>query len=568
MVQGEAGPELTPRERFREAWRHARGRLREWWRGVGWPHRGPSWERFRRRAPLTRKQLTILGVVLGVLGFTLWERCGVRGCPNVERLVAYQPGGASVLLDRAGEKFADLSPVRREVVALESLPNHLKDAFVTVEDKRFHRHGGVDWRRFGGALLANIRAGGVSEGFSTITMQLARNIFPDRLPGQKRTLRRKILEVRVAREIEERFDKDEILELYLNHIYFGGGAYGVQAAARHYFAKDAEDLALHEAALLAALVKGPAVYDPRGHPDRARERRDLVLRVMEREGVITPEKAEAARERRLGVRREPPPVRNGDPPIAPYFAEAVRRVLEERFGEDIYTSTLKVYTTLDRTAQRAAEDELRTQLRAIERGVYGRFRGDRYDADDPPGAATTYLQGAVVVMDVDSGDVLALVGGRDFRQSRFDRATRARRQPGSAFKPFVYAVALAEGYAPTQNLSDEPDTFRLAGGEVWAPRNFNGEFEGFVSVRDALVRSKNVPTVRLSEAVGRGSVIRLARESGLHGSIPNTPSVALGTAGVSPLEMASAYAAFANGGNRVTPYGIERIRATSGGVLY
>ena len=513
---------------------------------------------FLRRRP-TLREVALIGAVLGALTLLAWERCGIRGCPNAERLVSYQPGGATVLLDRDGRRFADLAPVRREIVSLESLPDHVHQAFVAVEDKRFYQHDGVDWRRFGGALLANVRARGVAEGFSTITMQLARNIFPERLPGAKRTLTRKVLEVRVAREIEDKFEKDEILELYLNHIYFGNGAYGIEAAAEQYFGMSAKSLLHSQAALLAGMIKGPSVYDPRRRPERARERRNLILRLMAEQGVITEGQARAAQAARLGVVDARELDRRPEEREAPFFAEAVRRELEDRFGEEIYTSRLRVYTTLDRRVQRIAEEELRRQLRSIENGTYGRFRGDRYRASADAEEAADFLQGAIVVLDAARGDVLGLVGGRDPAQSGFDRATRARRQLGSSFKPFVFAVALDEGYAPSQSLADDTFRIELPGGEVWEPQNFFGEFEGKVTLREALVRSKNVPTVRLAEAVGRGAVERLAHRAGVRSEIPNLPSMALGTAGVSPLEAAAAYTAFAQSGTAAEPRLVLRV---------
>jgi penicillin-binding protein 1A len=250
----------------------------------------PGVPRWRRRSWILGG-LAIFIVLLGVL----WERCGLRGCPNVERLNSYQPGGATVLLDASGEQFADLSPVDHEVFALDSLPEHVPAAFVAVEDRRFYEHGGVDYRRVVGAALADIRARGFVQGFSTITMQLARNVWPERLPGQDRTIRRKVLEVRVARDIEDAYTKDEILELYLNHIYFGGGAYGIAAASRNYFNKSPAELTLAEAALLAALPKSPTLYNPRRYADRARSRRDLVLSLMAAQGAADADAVTAAR---------------------------------------------------------------------------------------------------------------------------------------------------------------------------------------------------------------------------------------------------------------------------------
>ncbi|MGH7507326.1 MAG: transglycosylase domain-containing protein, partial [Longimicrobiales bacterium] len=443
-----------------------------------------------------------------VLAGATWERCGVSGCPDVGRLVAYQPGGAPVLLDREGRRFGTLAPFRREVVALAELPPYVGEAFIAVEDRRFRSHAGIDWIRVAGALLANVRAGSLIEGSSTITMQLARNVFPKRVPGTERTFRRKLLEARVARDLESRFTKDEILELYLNHIYFGGGAYGIESASRYWFDRSARELTLSQAALLAALPKAPAHYDPRRHPEPARARRDLVLGLMAAQGRIDASDARVARDARLGVAQEPP-FHGAEPGLAPYFVDVVRRELEDRFGEMLYTSRLVIHTTLDVDAQHAAEEELVRQLRAIERGRYGRFNGPRFGADGKDGGGengSPHLEGAVVFLDVATGDVLALVGGRDYRASRFDRALNGNRQLGSAFKPFVYATAIAEGVPPGTPVADAPLRIELDDGRYWEPRNYDGDFDGVMSMREALVNSRNLPAVRVAEAVGESDV--------------------------------------------------------------
>src|SRR5206468_2925511 len=278
------------------------------------------------------------------------------------------------LLDRNGEVFADLAPAERAIVPLSSLPSLVPQAFLSVEDQRFYEHGGVDWKRVGGAVLANLRAGGFAQGFSTISMQLARNVFPERIPGEEQTTRRKLLEIRVAQEIEHRYSKEEILELYLNNIYFGNRARGIEAASRQYFGHSAKDLTLAQAALLAALPKAPSHYDPRRHPDEALTRRNLVLALMRDQGRIPK-----------------------------YLAEEAQR----------------------------------RQLKLVESGELGGFQSPRYSPDAAVSdGGTSYLQGAAVMVDVHDGDVLAWVGGRDFAQSQFDRVVQARRQPGSAFKPF------------------------------------------------------------------------------------------------------------------------------------
>lgn len=523
-----------------------------------------------RHAP-TRKQALLGAIGAALLVALLWQRCGISGCPNVARLNSYQPGNASILLDRRGRPFADLAPVRHEVVPRESLPDYVPAAFVAVEDKRFYQHHGVDWRRVVGAALADLKAGGFVQGFSTITMQLARNVWHDRLPGEQRTLKRKILEVRVARDIERHFTKKQILGLYLNQINFGEGAYGIEAAARNYFGRSARELTLAQAATLAAIPKSPVIYNPRRRPQRARARRDLVLAMMAEQGRIPREKAARARQLALGVRREPPAQDRDRDVVAPYFVDEVRRVLEDRLGDDIYAAPLKVYTTLDRSAQQAAEVELTRQIRSVERGALGRFHGERCQrapraADDAVPADC--LEGAAIVMAVSTGDVVALVGGRDYDRSAFDRAVRATRQPGSAFKPFVFAAALADGYAPSQHILDTPFRMRLPGGEVWEPKNFTGTFEGEVTLREALVRSINVPTIRLAAAVGMDAVARTAHRAGIRSPIPGLPSVALGSAAVTPLELTAAYTAFAGLGRAVEPRFVVRVEDADGDVVW
>jgi penicillin-binding protein 1A len=524
-------------------------------------------ERFKTDTRWGYQTLAVAVVSVFALNFLLYSTCGLRGCPDPARLVAYQPGGASLLLDRNGKRFADLAPVQRETVKLSALPRHVTDAFVAIEDKRFFQHNGVDWKRVGGAAFRNVLAGGIDQGSSTITMQLSRNIFTDRLNASDKSLRRKLFEARVAKKIERRFTKQEILELYLNHIYFGGGAYGIQAAARYYFEKPASKLKLQEAAMLAALPKAPSHYDPRTKPQRAKQRRNLVLSVMAQQGYITAERAENAKETRLGATRDAPGF-HGQRPLGAYFAQMVRKELEEQLGEDIYTRKLKVYTTLDITAQTAAEEELSKQLRAVERGAFGAVRGEKYGAYDkwkPEGPQ--YLQGAVVVLEARTGDVLALVGGRDFRHSRFNRATLAKRQSGSAFKPFVYGAALANGYAPSQPILDAPVRL-VSGGQAWEPRNYDNDHYGLMSMRSALAYSRNIPSVRLAAAVGHEDIAELASAAGIKGDLRNSPMVALGITEVTPLELTAAFATFATLGERVTPRYVRRVEDENGKIIY
>jgi penicillin-binding protein 1A len=510
--------------------------------------------------------LALLFVAMGLLALG-WFRCGISGCPDVGRLGAYQPGGAPILVDRYGEEFGDLALAEQVVVALEDLPPFVGEAFLAVEDQRFRDHGGVDFRRVFGALLANVKAGGIREGSSTLTMQLARNLFSERIPAAQKTMARKLLEIRVAFSIERAYSKDEILELYLNHIYFGGGTRGIEAASQYYFRHSAESLTLREAALLAALPKAPTHYDPRRHPDKARERRDLVLDLMVEQGRIEEADAAEAREASLGVARRPRRSQREEP-FAGWFVEQVRRELEEELGDSVYSDRVRIVTTLDQRAQKATERELAAQLRRIESGAWGRFRAPRYSAaagGDEEG--TDYLQGAVVLMEAQTGDVLAWVGGRDYGDSKFDRAEQARRQVGSAFKPFVFAAAIASGVPSTQQVSDQPMVVQLSGGDEWKPRNFGDSYLPSVTLRRALAESRNVATIRIAQSVGPGQVGDIARRAGLP-SVPDVPSAALGVAAASPVQLTAAFTPFATLGQRVSPRFIQRVESEDGEVIW
>jgi 1A family penicillin-binding protein len=521
----------------------------------------------RRRKILRR--LAIVGGVLLVLGLGgfgwLWfGPCGLGGCAPVADLEQYQAEG-SQLFDRRGEPMGTLATVNRRVVPLDSLPEYLPQAVLAVEDRRFYDHGGVDWKRFMGALVRNVRAGGVEEGGSTITMQLARNLFPDRLNYRDRSIRRKVMEVRVARQIERAFGKRKILELYLNHIYLGQGAYGVEAASRAYFGKPASQLTLAEAALIGGLPQSPSRLNPRDNRQAARRRRDLVLREMAKAGFITPQQAQEAIASEVELARRETRGERGS-----YFRERVRRELEERVGPELYTAGLRVYTTLDPAAQRAAEEEVGRQADRIEDGAFGAFRHPTYPEakGETEDGQTTYLQGAAVVMEARTGAVRALVGGRDYDDSNFDRVFQGLRQPGSAFKPFVYLAALERSIPPTRKIEDAPVQIRLARNQTWEPRNYTGRYDGPITVREALTRSKNTVTVKLAQELGMSTVIQTARQMGITSDIPNVPATALGAAEVRPIELVRAYAALASGGYLPQPHVIERIEDRDGNIVY
>lgn len=512
------------------------------------------------------KVVVAVMAVLIIATVVLWQRCGLRGCPDVNELSGYVPDEASIVLDHDGKELGKLYLVQRVVVPLDSLPAYVGQAFVAIEDQRFWQHHGVDWRRVPGALLANLKAGGVEQGFSTITMQLARNVFPEKLPAKQRTIWRKLGEMRVAEEIEDAYTKKQILSMYLNQIYFGNGAWGIEAASQEYFGEPASKLTLSQAALLAGLPQAPSRDNPRNDRKAAIERRTVVLQKMVEQGMITQDQADKASHVDLDLARGHEKVASP----APYFMDAVRDLLERQLGDAIYTGGYRIYTTLDPRIQRATRSALDAQLVAIDAGRYGTYRHAHYDPDTPDSlltGTTPYVQGAAIVMSAGTGDVLAMVGGRDYEQSKYNRAAQARRQPGSAFKPFVYATALARGYPPTYPVDDTPLTMTI-GGRTWRPENYGHDYAGRIRMREALVHSKNVATVRLAEQVGLPNIIRTAHTLGISEDIPDYPSIVLGSVDVPLIELVSAYAAFATLGERPQPRYVTRVEDRLGNVVW
>ena len=482
------------------------------------------------------------------------------GCPSVAELRDYRPPEATRVFAMDGSLVADLSPQRRIVRELDDIPPMVREAVIAVEDRRFWDHGGVDLRGVGRAVVRNVATLSFSEGFSTITMQLARNIFPERMPmGEK--LGRKACEVYLAGRIEDEFRKRGILELYMNQIYMGSGLYGFEAAAQGYFGKPVERLDAAETALLVALIKSPEGYNPRRNPLRAIERRNLVLGIMAENGVVDARTAESAASEPL---RLAPPLEAAGP--APYFVSAVRRELKERFGEDAHVRGLRVYTGLDPDLQRAARSALVDQIERIEAGSYGQYSHPTPRADGAPD--TPVLQGMVSVLDPRTGEVRALVGGRDFALSQFDRATQAKRQPGSAFKPIVYAAALESGLPVTARLRTAPVEVSSAGTDTWRPGDHVADSVETLSVRKALALSSNHAAVRVGQWVGEERVATMGRRLGLTTPIPPYPSIHLGSAEVIPIELVAAFSAFGNGGYAIEPQLITRVEDRDGRVIW
>lgn len=496
-----------------------------------------------------RPLAALAGAVTLVATFDVWlGTCGFEGCPSAADIQAFRPSEGSRVLDRGGAMMGRLTYVRRINVPLARIPASVRQAFIATEDRRFFRHNGLDWRGAFRAAARNVAALGVREGFSTITMQVARNTYAPHL-ARSRSLRRKLIELRLARLLEHNLNKQQILELYLNIIYLGNGTYGVEAASRDLFGKSVNQLSLAEAATLAALPKGPSVYTPRHDEQRATRRRNLVLRLMAQEGYITADRARRAAEQPMRIADEewrPQPDRS-------YAVDAVRALVDSVMGPDATDEgDVVVFTTLDAVAQRAAERAISAQAASIQRestASYGR-RGDE-------------VEGAMVGIDPRNGEIRAMVGGRHYERKGFNRAVSAHRQPGSAFKPFVYAAALAANYTPATMLDDSPVDIN-----GWAPANFGDEYGGRLTMRRALMRSANAATVRLSHAVGEAQVVATARRSGITSPLSPVPSIALGALEVTPLELVTAYAPFANGGMRVRPTLVRRIEALDGTVLW
>ena len=490
-----------------------------------------------------------------------------RRLPSPYRLRDIQPAEKTILYDAHDQPIHEFFKENRDRVALARIPKPLVAAILATEDRKFYEHWGVDVLGILRASLKNLRSGSRRQGGSTITQQLARNLFLT----HDRTYKRKIQELILALRIERMYSKDEILELYLNQVYFGDGAYGIQAAARTFFNRDVEDLDLGQCALLAGLPGNPRDFNPRLFPEAARRRRHVVLNAMLATGVID----QSQRGEIEAAPIEVAEIRDSSS-IGPYFTEIVRQYLIERYGaKQLYEGGLRVSTTLDLGLQRVAETvveerlaELEHELRAPEtRDVYlARLRRAEAAGEKPPPPA--YLQGALLCMDARTGHVLALVGGRSFSESPFNRATQAQRQPGSAFKPFIYTAAIDNGFRASDIVLDTPVVFQGATpDEEWRPQNYSGDFLGPVTLRYALKKSINMPAIRLLNQVRIPVVASYARRMGIKSPIQNVLSVALGTSEVNLEELTTAYSPFANQGIRTEPLYVIRVEDRDGRML-
>jgi 1A family penicillin-binding protein len=481
----------------------------------------------------------------GMLGLLLVPLLGspLQAQNDPSRIVR-QPQ-ASLVLARDGSMIGEIGAQSRLNVPLRSLPPHVPRAFIAIEDHRFYQHDGVDVIGIAGALKDAIL--GARRGASTITQQLIGNMHPEIIDRSDVSVGRKLREQQAAREMERRYTKQQILEAYLNQLDFGHGWFGIESAARHYFGKPAARLTLAEAATLAAIINGPSYYDPFRHADRARERRNLVLRLMADQGHIS--RARAAEAQRAALRLAP--FRGMSAP-AEHFVDVVR-VQAERLRVPVREGGYRIYTSLDSKLQRAAAEAVEGEASAFEQQA---------------GVTPGQLEGAVVAIDPATGDVRALVGGRDYRKSQFNRAVDGMRQPGSAFKPIVYAAALAATLTPTTLVGDTAIAIPLHAGALYRPANSDNQFLGVITAREALAQSRNVVAVQLALNVGLDSVIAVARRMGINSAIAPYPSSAIGASAVQPLDLVAAYTTFANLGTPVEPRFIQRIEDAAGRIVY
>ena len=487
--------------------------------------------------------ITIL-TVFGVVSYFYFT----HDLPSIETLRNYKPFTVTRIFSENGEIIGEFFYEKREVVSLDRIPNHLIQAFVAGEDARFFQHKGLDYVAIFRAFVRNTFSGEIVQGGSTITQQVVKSL----LLSPERSFSRKIREAILAYRIERHLTKEEILFLYLNQIYLGHGAYGVAAAAESYFAKAIEDLSLAESAVLAGLPQAPSKYSPYQHPQQAKKRQVYILNRMVEEGFIPPSEASKAAQTPYTIQiKEKPSLER-----ALHYVEYIRRYVEEKYGKDaLYKDGLQVFSAVDLHYQETAQEAVEAGLKEIEK------RG-KYRLGDMP----LIPEGALICFDLETGYVKAMVGGRDFRKSQFNRVTQAKRQTGSAFKPIVYASALDKGFTPASIIVDSPVVFEW-GDNKWKPKNYEGKFAGPTTLRNALAHSVNIVTVKIAQEVGVNYIRDYAQKLGISAPLHNTLSMALGSSSISLYELTKAYSVFANQGNPFKPILIKKILDRNGNIL-
>ena len=483
---------------------------------------------------------------------------------------SFQPKRITRVFSSDGQHLKDFLEENREILTYEEIPKAMQDALIASEDQRFYSHWGIDVRRIFGSLLANLKSLRlVGQGGSTITQQLARNTFPE--VGTERgsdsmeviiaTYARKVREQITAMQIERLYTKQEILTMYLNKVFFGHNCYGLKAAARFYFDKTLEQLTVDECALLAGLLPRPNAYSPFRAPDEAKRRRNLVLA-----GMVQTEKLSSGTCRQLQMK--PVVARRGKHAetygLAPYFIEHVRQQLERQYGSGLYRDGVTVHTTLDSRLQRIAEKHFAVEIGRVQERVNQYLARQDSSTGLPDSAA---VQAAFVAMDPRNGHILAMIGGRDFEESKFNRATQAKRQAGSAFKPFVYTAAIDNNRFPVDVLEDNAITI-WEEGKLWDPENYDRKFLGPMTLREGLKRSRNLIAIKLADEIGPGLIRRYARNMGITTRINAVPSIGVGTSDVHLLDLVAAYCVFPNKGIYVEPVSVTRIVSQEGNALF
>jgi penicillin-binding protein 2D len=466
---------------------------------------------------------------------------------------------SSLVYARDGSLIGEMGRESRTSVPIRTLPKYVGQAFVAVEDQRFYQHDGVDLIGVAGAIKGKLLdgiTGGHRGGASTITQQLVGNMHPDQIDRRDLSIARKLREQQAAREMERHYSKEQILEAYINQINFGHGWYGVESAARHYFNKSASRLTLAEAATLAALPKSPVGYDPVRHPDKSKARRNLILGLMAEQGFISPQLAERTKLEPLVTAPATAPV------TAQYFIDAARQVAE-RAGVNVATGGYKVYTTLDPALQRAAVEALVDGTEKVEQR-----KGYKHPTFAAAKDKREALEGVVVAIEPQSGDVRALVGGRNYALAPFNRATLSMRQPGSSFKPFVYAKALEDSLSAATIVPDTALKIRLENGRVYSPENSDGNFLGPITMREALIHSRNPVAVQLALRVGLDSMVAIAHRGGIESPVAAVPASALGASVVRPLDYVAAYTVWANLGSTVEPRLVTHVDDATGKTVF
>ncbi|HGY10847.1 MAG TPA: penicillin-binding protein 1A [Desulfobacterales bacterium] len=490
--------------------------------------------------------LVPVGIFFGILAGAFYSL--IYDLPQINSLKQFKPSSVTTVFSSDNQILTRFYIEKRFPVSINKIPETLINALLTIEDRNFYSHWGINFKAIIRAIIHDIKAGKFKQGASTLTQQLAKTLF---LTSEK-SIVRKIKEAILALQIERRYTKDEILELYLNLIYLGSGAYGVEAASQTYFGKSVEDITLAQAALIAGLPKAPSVYSPIKNPDLAKKRRDIVLTQMLAAKKITPEEYNLTKSQKVIL-----PSQKENQNQAGYFIEYIKAVLKKQFTlQDTYSKGFNIHTTLNLDLQSAANKSVLKRMTQLE------IRMKKKGLD------TSKVECALIAIDVKTGGILSMVGGKDFNKSVFNRAVQAQRQPGSAFKPLVYATAINQGFSQNDKLLDAPLSYHLDNNRTWQVNNFSKTYLGEITLRKALALSKNTPIVRLIEKIGTAKVIAFTKNAGVSSKLHANLSLALGTSEVTLIELTSSYIPFANMGIKVKPFSIQRITNSDSRIIF